>query len=133
MLDANELNIVTDLVLALKQLNDALTRVTQLTDKLASSTNCAVVLQSMGPNKIACIRAVREITAWGLKESKDFVEAAPRVLPRKDLGSAPPAEAVQRLIDAGAEAILANKGNCEDCESRFICFTTARWVKHAGQ
>lgn len=30
-----------------------------------------------GGNKIRCIKMVREMTGWGLKESKDFVESVP--------------------------------------------------------
>ena len=36
----------------------------------------AVVLVEPGPNKIICIKAVREVTSLGLKEAKDLVDAA---------------------------------------------------------
>jgi len=36
-----------------------------------------VILKEVGPNKINVIKAVREVTGLGLKESKDLVESAP--------------------------------------------------------
>src|SRR5687767_16028009 len=41
-------------------------------------TEFTVVLKEAGPNKINVIKVVRELTALGLKEAKDFVEAAPK-------------------------------------------------------
>jgi len=41
-------------------------------------TEFTVVLASAGANKINVIKVVREITALGLKEAKDLVEAAPK-------------------------------------------------------
>jgi len=40
-------------------------------------TEFNVVLKEFGANKIAVIKAVRELTPRGLKEAKDLVEAAP--------------------------------------------------------
>ena len=40
-------------------------------------TEFNVVLKEFGANKIAVIKAVRELTPLGLKEAKDLVEAAP--------------------------------------------------------
>ena len=39
-----------------------------------------VELTSIGPNKIKVIKVVREITGLGLKEAKEAVESAPKVL-----------------------------------------------------
>jgi large subunit ribosomal protein L7/L12 len=39
-----------------------------------------VVLESAGANKIAVLKAVRELTGLGLKEAKDLVDAAPKAL-----------------------------------------------------
>lgn len=39
-----------------------------------------VELTEIGPNKIAVIKAVREITGLGLKEAKDLVDAAPKAI-----------------------------------------------------
>lgn len=40
-------------------------------------TEFNVVLKDFGANKIAVIKAVRELTPLGLKEAKDLVESAP--------------------------------------------------------
>jgi large subunit ribosomal protein L7/L12 len=44
----------------------------------AEKSEYDVVLQSIGDNKIQVIKAVREITALGLKEAKELVESAPK-------------------------------------------------------
>lgn len=64
-------------------------------------TEFDVILQSIGSNKINVIKVVREVTALGLKEAKDLVEAAPK--PVKEGVSKEEAETVrQKLADAGA-------------------------------
>ena len=64
-------------------------------------TEFDVILQSIGTNKINVIKVVREVTALGLKEAKDLVEAAPK--PVKEGVSKEEAESVrQKLADAGA-------------------------------
>ena len=64
-------------------------------------TEFDVILQAVGGNKINVIKVVREITALGLKEAKDLVEAAPK--PVKEGVSKEEAETVrQKLADAGA-------------------------------
>jgi large subunit ribosomal protein L7/L12 len=60
-----------------------------------------VVLQAVGGNKINVIKVVREVTALGLKEAKDLVEAAPKAV--KEGVSKEEAETIrQKLADAGA-------------------------------
>jgi large subunit ribosomal protein L7/L12 len=64
-------------------------------------TEFDVVLQAAGGNKINVIKVVREITALGLKEAKDLVEAAPKAI--KEGVSKDEAEAIRaKLADAGA-------------------------------
>ena len=46
----------------------------------AASDTVNVVLASSGDKKIQVLKVVREITGLGLKEAKDLVEAAPKVL-----------------------------------------------------
>jgi large subunit ribosomal protein L7/L12 len=41
-------------------------------------TEFSAVLTEVGPNKIPVIKVVRELTALGLKEAKDLVDAAPK-------------------------------------------------------
>ena len=64
-------------------------------------TEFDVILQAAGGNKINVIKVVREITALGLKEAKDLVEAAPKAV--KEGVSKEEAETIrQKLADAGA-------------------------------
>jgi large subunit ribosomal protein L7/L12 len=64
-------------------------------------TEFDVILQAIGGNKINVIKVVREVTALGLKEAKDLVEAAPK--PVKEGVSKEDAETIkQKLADAGA-------------------------------
>lgn len=62
-------------------------------------------LTSFGDNKVNVIKAVREITGLGLKEAKDIVDAAPKVV-KETLDKASADEALKKLIDAGATAEL---------------------------
>jgi large subunit ribosomal protein L7/L12 len=43
-------------------------------------TEFTVILKDAGANKISTIKAVREVTALGLKEAKDLVDGAPKAL-----------------------------------------------------
>jgi large subunit ribosomal protein L7/L12 len=64
-------------------------------------TEFDVILQSFGGNKINVIKVVREITALGLKEAKDLVEAAPKAV--KEGVSKDEAEGIKaKLTEAGA-------------------------------
>src|SRR5258706_4383735 len=64
-------------------------------------TEVDVILQAAGAAKINVIKVVREVTALGLKEAKDLVEAAPKAV--KKGGSKAEAETGrQKLADAGA-------------------------------
>ena len=68
-------------------------------------TKYDVVLVSFGYNKVAVIKAVREVTGLGLKEAKDAVEGAPSTL--KEGIAKDEAEAlVKKLEEAGAKAAL---------------------------
>lgn len=62
-------------------------------------------LTECGANKIAVIKVVRELTGLGLKEAKEAVDGAPKVL--KEAMSKDDAEAaVKKLEEAGAKATL---------------------------
>ena len=41
-------------------------------------TEFSAILTEVGPNKIPVIKVVRELTALGLKEAKDLVDASPK-------------------------------------------------------
>jgi large subunit ribosomal protein L7/L12 len=61
-----------------------------------------VILQAAGGNKIAVIKAVREIVAGlGLKEAKDLVDSAPKPL-KEGVSKAEADEIKTKLTDAGA-------------------------------
>lgn len=66
-------------------------------------TEFDVILKGIGENKINVIRAVRELTSLGLKESKDLVEAAPKTV--KEAVSKEEAQAAKSKLEAaGATA-----------------------------
>lgn len=68
----------------------------------AEKTEFDVILKAGGPNKLAVVKLVKELTGNGLKESKDLVDAAPSTL--KEGISKDEAEALKNaLIEAGAE------------------------------
>ena len=64
-------------------------------------TEFTVVLKEIGANKINVIKAVRELTTLGLKESKDLVEGAPQNV-KEGIGKEEAANAKQKLEAAGA-------------------------------
>ena len=65
-------------------------------------TEFDVVLKSVGANKIAVIKIVREVTGLGLKEAKDLVDNAPKTI--KEAVSKDDAEAMKaKFAEAGAE------------------------------
>ncbi len=64
-------------------------------------TEFNVTLKEIGANKINVIRVVRELTALGLKESKDLVEAAPKMV-KEAVGKEEAASAKAKLEEAGA-------------------------------
>ena len=68
-------------------------------------TNFDVELTSFGSNKLAVIKVVRSLTSLGLKEAKEAVESAPKVLiegAKKDDAE----DAKRQLEEAGAEVTL---------------------------
>jgi large subunit ribosomal protein L7/L12 len=65
-------------------------------------TEFDVVLKAGGPNKLAVVKLVKELTGNGLKESKDIVDSAPSNL--KEGISKDEAEALKKTLEeAGAE------------------------------
>jgi large subunit ribosomal protein L7/L12 len=65
-------------------------------------TEFTVILKEIGANKINVIKAVRELTNLGLKESKDLVEAAPKAV-KENVNKDDAAAAKKKLEDAGAK------------------------------
>lgn len=71
----------------------------------AEKTEFDVELTAAGGQKINVIKAVREITGLGLKESKDMVDGAPKVI--KEKAAKADAETMKKkLEDAGATVTL---------------------------
>ena len=68
-------------------------------------TEFDVVLAEIGSNKIAVIKAVREITGLGLKEAKDLVEGAPKAV-KEGVAKADAEELKKKLEAAGAKVEL---------------------------
>ena len=66
-------------------------------------TEFNVILADAGANKINVIKAVREITALGLKEAKDLVDGAPKPL-KEGVSKADAEAAKKKLEEAGAKA-----------------------------
>ncbi|MDD4327928.1 MAG: 50S ribosomal protein L7/L12 [Eubacteriales bacterium] len=70
-------------------------------EAVEEQTEFTVMLNEAGPTKINVIKAVREITALGLKEAKELVDAAPKAI--KENVSKEEAEATAaKLKEAGA-------------------------------
>ncbi|MGE0057193.1 MAG: 50S ribosomal protein L7/L12 [Dehalococcoidia bacterium] len=69
-------------------------------------TEFNVVLKDFGANKINVIKAVREVTALGLKEAKDLVEAAPTNV-KEGVDKAEAESIKAKLVEAGATVDIA--------------------------
>lgn len=64
-----------------------------------------VILKEVGANKMAVIKAVKDITGLGLKESKELVDGAPKTV--KEAVSKTDADAIEKaLTEAGATVEL---------------------------
>jgi len=64
-----------------------------------------VELTGAGANKIAVIKVVREITQKGLKDAKDMVDGAPKVV-KEGVGKEEAEELKKKLEAAGAQVTL---------------------------
>jgi large subunit ribosomal protein L7/L12 len=64
-------------------------------------TSFEVVLKEIGPEKIKVIKAVRELTSLGLRESKELVDGAPSTV-IKDVGKEEADAAKAKLEEVGA-------------------------------
>ena len=68
-------------------------------------TSFTVMLTSAGEQKIAVIKAVRDITGLGLKEAKDLVDAAPKAV-KENVAKDQAEEMKKTLTEAGATVEL---------------------------
>ena len=71
----------------------------------AESDEVDVILASFGEKKINVIKEVRAITQLGLKEAKDLVEGAPKVI-KEAVNKDEAEELKKKLEDAGATVEL---------------------------
>jgi large subunit ribosomal protein L7/L12 len=67
----------------------------------AEQTEFSVILLAAGEQKVSVIKAVRELTALGLKEAKDLVDGAPKAI-KEGVSKADADAALKKLIEAGA-------------------------------
>ena len=68
-------------------------------------TEFDVELTEVGPNKVKVIKVVREVTGLGLKEAKEVVDGAPKVL--KEAASKAEAEEIKTKLEGeGAKVTL---------------------------
>ncbi len=74
-------------------------------EEAEEKTEFDVELTEVGPNKVKVIKVVREVTGLGLKEAKDVVDGAPKLV--KEGASKEEAEEIKKKLEAeGAKATL---------------------------
>ena len=61
-----------------------------------------VILKSGGPNKLAVVKIVKDLTGLGLKEAKDLVDGAPKAV-KEGVSKAEAEDVAAKLKEAGAE------------------------------
>ena len=71
-------------------------------EPVEEQTEFDVILEDAGDKKINVIKAVREVTALGLKEAKDLVEAAPTKV-KEGVSKQEAEEIKKKFTDAGAK------------------------------
>ncbi len=74
-------------------------------EKAEEKSTFNVEITEGGTQKIAVIKVLREITSLGLKEAKDLVDAAPKVV-KEGVSKAEAEEIKKKLEEAGAKVVL---------------------------
>ena len=69
-------------------------------------TSFNVILKAAGPNKLAVVKIVKELTGLGLKEAKDLVDGAPKPL-KEGVDKATADDLKAKLTEAGADVEVA--------------------------
>ncbi len=72
----------------------------------AAQSEFNVVLISAGQTKLAVVKAVKELTGLGLKESKDLVDKAPDAVIKEKVSKSEAEQVKAALEEAGAEVEL---------------------------
>jgi large subunit ribosomal protein L7/L12 len=62
-----------------------------------------VILKEAGPNKLAIVKAVKELTSLGLKEAKELVDGAPKAI--KEGVTKDEAEALKKQLEEGGAVV----------------------------
>ncbi len=73
--------------------------------EVEEKTSFDVILKAAGPNKLAVVKLVKELTGLGLKEAKDLVDGAPNPV-KEGLAKADAEGLKNQLVEAGAEVEL---------------------------
>ena len=74
-------------------------------EEVEEKTEFDIELTEVGPNKVKVIKVVREATGLGLKEAKDLVDGAPKVL--KEAATKVEADDIKGKLEAeGAKVTL---------------------------
>jgi len=66
-------------------------------------TSFDVILKAAGANKLAIVKAVKELTGLGLKEAKDLVDSAPSAI--KEGITKDEAEALKKTLEEGGAEV----------------------------
>ena len=74
-------------------------------EKKEEKSTFNIEITNAGSQKIAVIKVLREITSLGLKEAKDLVDAAPKVV-KEGVAKAEADEIKKKLEEAGATVVL---------------------------
>ena len=74
-------------------------------DAAEEKTSFNITLKSAGASKLAVVKLVKEITGLGLKEAKELVDGAPKVL-KESVAKAEAEEMKKQLEEAGASVEL---------------------------
>ena len=74
-------------------------------EEVEEQTEFNVELTEIGPNKVKVIKVVREVTGLGLKEAKDVVDNAPKIV-KEQADKATADDIKSKLEEQGAKATL---------------------------
>ena len=75
----------------------------QAAGAIEEKTTFQVILASAGDKKINVIKEIRSVTSLGLKEAKDLVEAAPKVV--KDNATKEEAAKMKQVLEAAGAKV----------------------------
>ena len=72
-------------------------------EEVEEKTQFDVILKAAGPNKLAVVKLVKELTSLGLKEAKELVDAAPK--PVKEAVTKDEAEGLKKSLEEGGAEV----------------------------